>query len=100
MDYYTVDDIEESVREWYAAKGLSVPPAEKPWLRAFREEAAAKAGTLWTEPLPDAPSGSSASEKLVYGTPAYWKNFWTKKHEKKKAAEALAASMGSLSLNQ
>ena len=91
MDSYTIDDIESAVRDWYAAKGLSIPPADRPWLRAFREEAAAASGKLWTGPLPDLPSAPSASDKLVYGTPAYWKNFWAKKHAKKKAAEATAA---------
>ena len=89
MEHCTVNDIEEAVVAWYAALGQKVPPVDKGWLRVYREEEVAASGALWTEPLPDA-VGSAASEKLVYGTPEFWKNFWMKKNAKKKA-EALAA---------
>lgn len=76
-------EIDENIREWYAALGQPVPPEEVGiGLRIEAEERGEVAAVL-TAPAPAA--GTAAGPKPEFGTPEFWA--WARKRKKEKEAE-------------
>ena len=88
----SVDEIEQTVKEWYAKLGQPIPDIEHVFIQAYRDQERENQPLLWNGPLPDAPESSLPPSKPVYGTPAFWKDWWAKKKAKEKAAAERAAN--------
>jgi hypothetical protein len=88
----SVDEIEQIVKDWYADLGQPIPDTELVFIQAYRDQEREHQPFLWNGPLPDAPESMLPASKPVYGTPAFWKDWWAKKKAKEKAAAERAAN--------
>ena len=77
------EEIDENIRDWYAALGQPVPPEELGiGVRMEAEERGEVAATMAAPPPADT---GAAGPKPEFGTPEFWA--WARKRKKEKEAE-------------
>lgn len=88
------DEVEDLVREWYAAKGEPVPKEDLDMCRAIREADAAHS-KAFEEATAAAQKSAFEGAKPEFGTPEFWA--WTKKRRAAENAEREAKGLPPLS---
>ena len=84
-----IDETEQGVRDWYAARGQEVPAADLEMCRQMRE--AEKVAEKLNDAIAERAAEKAEEVKPEFGTPAFWA--WARKRKAEKNAERAAAGL-------